>query len=482
MSRFGRQATPSLPRPPIPPLPRKGSSPRLPRGARVTTGPVGWTTLTLALPVLAEQILNTLVGLVDTYLAGQISAAATSAVGLSAYVGWLGAMLVMLIGTGTTALVARYEGRREHEKANHFANQSITLAVALGIFLFVLCYELAPWFARYCRMTGEAHTISVHYLRMDAVGHLAMSVMIVGCAGLRGVGNMRTPLTIYAVINVVNVVFSWGLMYGVGPLPRMGVQGIVVGTVIAKMTGATLTVALLAGGRHGLELLWSEAPLVWRSASRILRIGIPAAADGAIMWSGHFIFLAIISRLASPPLGEAYFAAHVIAIRVEAFSYLPAVAWAAATATMIGQSLGAGDPRRAIRCGHQAVLQCVVLSAVIAALFYVGAPFIFRQMTVDAAVQAAGVRPFQFLAMFQPLLVTAIVYIGALRGAGDTRFPLLITIVGTIFIRVPLGYYFGIVRGGGLLGAWMGMFGDMTWRAVAATARYAGGAWVRTRV
>ncbi len=448
----------------------------------MTTGPVGRTTLWLALPVLAEQLLNTLVGLVDTFLAGRISPAATSAVGLSAYVGWLASMLVMLIGTGTTALVARYEGRREHEKANHFANQSVTLAVVLGIALFVFAYELAPWFARYCRMTGNAFRITVDYLRMDAVGHLAMSVMIVGCAGLRGVGNMRTPMMIYAVINAVNVIFSWGLVYGVGPLPRMGVTGIVAGTVIAKITGATLTVALLAGGRHGLELLWSQAPLILHSAARILRIGLPAAADGAIMWSGHFVFLAIVSRLAGPPLGEAYFAAHVIAIRVEAFSYLPAVAWAAATATMIGQALGAADPRRAIRCGHHAVIQCAALSAVIATLFFIGAPYIFQLMTLDPRVRAEGIQPFRVLALFQPLLVTAIIYIGALRGAGDTRFPLLITIVGTLFIRIPLGWLFGIVLHGGLLGAWVGMFADMTWRAIAASIRYARGAWVRTRV
>jgi putative MATE family efflux protein len=451
-------------------------------GNEVSTGPVGRIMFMLALPILAEQILNTFVGLVDTYLAGRINAAATSAVGLSAYVGWLASMLVMLVGTGTTALVARYEGRREHEKANHFANQSITLAVGLGILIFVLAYELAPWFARYCRMTGQTHRIAVDYLRLDAVGHLAMSVMIVGCAGLRGVGNMRTPMLIYAIINIVNVVFSWCLVYGTGPFPRMGVNGIVAGTVIAKIAGATITVALLAGGRRGLELLWSEMPIAWKSTWRVLRIGIPAAADGAIMWSGHFIFLAVISHLAAAPLGEAYFAAHVIAMRVEAFSYLPAVAWAGATATMIGQALGATDYRRAVRCGHQAVLQCVALSLLMATCFYVGAAFIYERMTVDPAVRAVGVRPFRFLAMFQPLLVTAIVYIGALRGAGDTRFPLLITIVGTIFVRVPLGYYFGIVCGWGLLGAWMGMFGDITWRAVAASIRYASGAWVRTRV
>jgi MATE family multidrug resistance protein len=452
------------------------------RASGITAGPVRQTLFLLALPVLAEQILNTLVGLVDTYLAGRISPAATSAVGLAAYVAWLASMLVMLIGTGTTALVSRFEGSGDHERANHFANQSLTLAAVLGLGLFIAMFTLAPGFARYCRMTGDAYAITVTYLRVDAVGHLFLSLMIVGCAALRGVGNMRTPMVLYALINLVNAVMSWSLVYGLGPFPALGVTGIVAGTVIAQVSGAVMTFMVLWQGGAGLRLVRRDLPVVWASAWRILRIGIPAAADGAVMWSGQFMFLAIISRLADPPLGEIYFATHIIAMRVEAFVYLPAVAWAAATATMIGQSLGARNPRRAIRVGHEGVLQCGLLSVGIATCFYLGARFIFEQMSTDAMVQAAGVRPFRILAMLQPFLVMSIVYVGALRGAGDTRFPLLITVVGAVFIRVPVGYYFGIVEQWGLLGAWMGMFGDMLWRACASSLRYASGAWIKTRV
>ena len=450
--------------------------------SKVTAGPVRATLFALAMPVLAEQILNTLVGLVDTYLAGRISPAATSAIGLSAYVGWLASMLVMLIGTGTTALVARHEGSGDHPEANHFANQSLTLAAALGLFIFVLLFLLAPGFARYCKMSGEMYDIAVTYLRIDACGHMLMSVMIVGCAGLRGVGNMRTPMVLYAIINIVNAVASVSLTYGVGPIPALGVNGIVGGTIIAKVIGACLLVWIFITGRGGLKLRRRELPVSWARTKRILRIGIPAAADGAVMWSGHFVFLAIISRLAASPLGEAYFAAHIIAMRVEAFVYLPATAWAAATATMIGQALGANDPRRAMRTGHEGVLQCGLLSIGIAACFFFGAAWIYEQMSADAGVRAAGVGPFRLLAMLQPFLVASIVYVGALRGAGDTRYPLFVTIVGTILIRLPVGYYFGIVRDGGLLGAWMGMFADNTWRALAAAARYARGHWLKTRV
>lgn len=466
-----------------PPSPRPSYHQRaVSRRNAITSGPITSTLFFLALPVLAEQILNTLVGLVDTYLAGRISATATSAVGLAAYVSWLASMLMMLVGTGATALVSRYEGRGEHEKANHFANQSLTLAWVMGVAIFVFVYEMAPWFARYCRMNGEAFFITVNYLRMDAIGYLAMSVTIVGCAALRGVGNMRTPMTIYAIINAINVVASCALVYGWGPIPAVGVDGIVGGTVIARVIGGLIIVGMLIHGRRGIEVSWPDLPLIWKSSWRVLRIGIPAAADGAIMWTGHFFFLAIISRLAAAPLGESFFAAHIIAMRVEAFSYLPAVAWGAATATMIGQALGGGDARRAIRCGHAGVIQCGLLSIFMATCFYFGSQFIFEAMSRDAAVHAAGVGPFRYLSLVQPLLVASIVYIASLRGAGDTRFPLLITIVGVLLIRLPLGYYFGIVCEGGLLGAWIGMFADIAWRAVASAIRYAKGAWVRTRV
>lgn len=447
------------------------------RSSSITTGPLRGTLLLLALPVLCEQILNTFVALFDTWLAGRMSAAATSAVGLSAYVGWLASMIMMLVGTGTTALVSRHEGAGEHADANWCANQSMTLAAILGLFLSGFLYTLAPWLASYTNMTGEAYTIAVDYLRIDAYGHMFMSLTLIGCAALRGVGNMRTPMVLFAIINTINIAASCTFVY----VLDLGVNGIVGGTLLARTIGGLLTLLILVRGRVGLTMIGSELPLVWSRAKRILRIGIPAAADGAIMWTGNFIFLAIIARVSTGIFGQACFAAHIVAVRVEALTYLPAMAWATAAATMIGQSIGAGNPARARRAGLEAALQCGVLSIVMAILFYVGADWIYRQMTVDTLVQATGAGPFRILALLQPFLVASIVFVGGLRGAGDTRVPLLITVVG-VSIRMAVGYTFGIVLGWGLLGAWMGMFGDIIWRAIAATIRYVNGRWLTTDV
>jgi len=330
-------------------------------------------------------------------------------------------------------------------------------------------------------MTGEGFDITVQYLRIDAVGHVFMSITLVGSAALRGAGNMRTPMLIYALINGINAAASCAYVYGIGPFPVMGVKGIVCGTLTARLIGAALMVAVLVRGRTGITLRWSELRIHGARAKRILRIGVPAAADGAIMWSGHFVFLAIVSRLGEAPLGPAYLAAHIIAMRIEAFTYLPATAWAAAVATMIGQSLGAGDPQRARRAGHEATLQCGLLSVLVAICFYFGATLIYQVFTQDELVRSVGIAPFRVLALLQPALAASIVYIGGMRGAGETRSPLVITLIG-IVIRIPVGAFFGIYLQGGLMGAWIGMFSDMIWRGLAATGWFLSGRWLRTRV
>jgi multidrug resistance protein, MATE family len=450
--------------------------------ARILTGPPRSTLFFLALPVLTEQILNTLVGLVDVFLAGQISATATSAVGVAAYVTWLVSMLVMLVGIGASALVSRAQGAGNHAEANHFANQAITLAAVFGCIIALLNFLAAPLFATAFKMTGEAYEITVTYLRIESIGHFFVSTTIVASAAFRGIGRMKIPMLVFGVMNVVNAFFSVVLMYGWGPAPRLGVNGIVAGTVIAQFVGCSLIVAILIRGQWGLRLHLREMALQIQSVTRIVRIGLPAAADGAIMWTGQFIFLLIIARLAPNPLGQAYLAAHIIAVRFEAFTYLPAVAWGAAVATMIGQSLGAGDIRRAVRAGNEGVLQCGSLAAMLGLVYFFAAPQIYRLMSTDPLVQEVGTRPFRYLALLQPLLATSIVYIAGLRGAGDTRYPLLISLMGAFCVRVPLGYFFGVVLNGGLLGAWVGMFGDMIWRAVGAIVRYHRGRWVHTKV
>lgn len=436
----------------------------------------------LAMPVLGEQLLILGVGQFDTFLAGQISKQATAAVGVAAYVGWAATLLFSLVGTGATALVSRAWGAEDRAGGNHLFNQAVPLAVITGLLALGLIWNGAPALATFQNQTGDAHGISVEYLRLDALSHPFSSLTLVGGAALRGVGDMRSSLLIMLVVNVLNVMISSCLVFGWGLSEPWGVSGIVWGTVLSRVIGGLLMLTMLIRGRSGLQLHLKELWFQWESVARILRIGIPAVVDSACKWVGHFTFLSVVAHLADGDLGEAMFAAHYIGLEVEALTYLPAVAWGTASATLIGQSLGSGNISQARRIGHLAVLQCGSLTILASLFYYFGADLVYSVMSQDAQVREIGAPALRFLAFFQIPLVMAIVYIFSLRGAGDTRTPMLFTICCTLCIRVPLAYWCGIAMQGGLIGAWTGMVADNSFQAGLASYRYSRGGWVHIKV
>jgi MATE family multidrug resistance protein len=446
-----------------------------------TSVPLGRQLFWLAMPVLGEQLLILGVGQFDTFLAGQIDKTATAAVGVGAYVGWAATLMFSLVGTGTSALVARAWGSGDHATGNRIFNQAVPLALITGLLALGLIWNGASALATVQNQTGAAHGVCVNYLRMDALSHPFSALILVGSAALRGAGDMRSPLLIMLIVNLANAAVSSCLVFGWG-VESWGVSGIVSGTVFARMLGGCLMLALLLRGHFGLRIRLQDLTFHGESVARILKIGIPALIDSGCTWLGHFTFLSIVSHLASGELGEAIFAAHFIGLEVEALTYLPAVAWGTAAATLVGQSLGAGNIQDARRIGHLAVLQCGVLTTAAAIFYFCGASLVYQVMSRDPIVREIGVPALQFLSFFQIPLMMLIVYIFTLRGAGDTRTPMLITIGSTLCIRVPVAYFCGIVLEGGLIGAWTGMVVDNCIRACVATYRYSRGKWIHIKV
>jgi Na+-driven multidrug efflux pump len=218
---------------------------------------------------------------------------------------------------------------------------------------------------------------------------------------------------------------------------------------------------------------------------RLLRIGIPAGVDGALLWVGQFGFLMIISQLGTGREQSAIVAAHFVGIRIESLSYLPAFAWATAAATLVGQSLGAGDLPRARSSGHRAALQGSILCAAMGVVYFLFAGQIYALFNASEdleRVAAVGVPALRMVAFFQIPLALMIVYTNALRGAGDTRYPMIFTLLGMGLVRLPAAYVLGVVFEAGLIGAWVGMCADLTLRGALSTARFFSGRWQAIRV
>jgi putative MATE family efflux protein len=274
------------------------TSPAAPASAdRTGAGALRGHVLSLALPALGEQLLNFCVSLFDTWLAGQVSTAAhetgvyTTTVGIASYIGWLATLIFSLVGTGTTALVARAHGSGEVEQANRFACRSVTLAGFLGIVIFLLLSTLAPVYADMQSLSGESYRVAVGFLRTDAWGQLAFGFCLIGSAALRGMGDMRTPMLVLGAVNLLNIVLASALVFGIGPIAPWGIDGIVAGTVTARVCGGLLMLAVLARGVSGLRLRREYMLPHGDDIRRILKIGAPAALDGVLMWMGQWLFL-----------------------------------------------------------------------------------------------------------------------------------------------------------------------------------------------
>ena len=460
------------------------------RRQAILGGPLRATTFWLALPVLGEQTLNLFVAFFDTWLAGHLPAdasasavQATGAVGFAAYVSWLAVMVGAFVGAGTTALVSRFWGGGQRGAASVVTNRSLVLALAAGTAFAMLVLFGAD---RLVELLGTGQRLSgatADYIRKEAAAYPPLMVSLIVAASMRGSGDLVTPLRVLVVANAVNAGLSILFARGVGPLPALGLDGIVLGTVVARYVQCGLLLAALASGRSGLLLLPRHWLIGGGVTLRVLRIGVPAAVDGLVFWTAHVLFLRIVNEITLPSQDDGVaFAAHIVGIRVESLTYLTATAWSVAAGTLIGQNLGAGQNARARAAGYEAGKQAAALALAITLFFVVFTEPIFEFMTREPLIRKAGVAAFRLVGFFQIPLACGIVFVGGLRGAGQTRLPLVITTASSYLVRLPLAYFAAITLGYGLWGAWLGMSIDMLVRGTAAWAMFRFLDWESTKV
>jgi putative MATE family efflux protein len=311
-----------------------------------------------------------------------------------------------------------------------------------------------------------------------------------GLACLVGAGDTRMGFWVLGGVAVVNLPLAWGLFLGVGPLPELRFVGIAVGTALSHTLGSLAVLTVLILGRAGLRLQRKYFRPDWTLIWRLLRISIPAAVDSLTIMIGHLWFLSIINQL-----GDTASTAHGIALRWEAISFLSGNAFGIAAMTLVGQNLGAGRPAQAARSGWTAFGMGCGMMCVMGAVFFMLAPQMFELFCPyleQRPVIEAGVPVLRLEAFAEPALACVVIFLSALRGAGDTRVPVLINCLGLMGVRIPLAYIFtstslavGFWSGwpqGGLFGAWLAMFADLFVRGGFFLHRFAGGRWQRMRV
>ena len=439
--------------------------------------------LHLVVPVLAERLLHMLVMLVDTWLTGHYLPRPEymAAITLMAYTMWFLTCLFDLVAIGATAMTARFVGAGDLRSARHVTNQAVFVGACLALVVVLAGFPAAPLFVSAMNLTGLAGDLATRYLWIILPFLPAIMIQRVGIACLRGAGDMASSFVAMSIVNIVNAVVSCVLVIGIWPFPRLGWEGLAVGTACGHAVGGLIVLAMLAAGRAGLNLrrrlLLPNAALV----RRLFRVGVPGGIDTMLIICCHMWFVSLINSL-----GNAAAAAHGVGVRLESLSYLPADAFSVAAATLAGQYLGARDYRKAGRSVLMACLMCCALMVAVGVLFFfAGLPLAGAFLHDDQraiAVQTAVLL--RIVAFGLPLMGLTAVFTGALRGAGDTRWPLLFSLVGFLGIRIPGAYLLAhpACLNLGVEGAWYAMLADISVRCLLVSYRFARGRWKETQV
>ncbi len=407
--------------------------------------------LGLAWPVIGENLFETLLGIVDTLLVAGLGTVAIAGVGSGLQIMFFLLAALSALSVGSSILVAQAVGARDLARASRLARQSLLWSVLLSVPLALGGLLLAGPIMSIFGMAPEVARIGTAYLRVTMGTVVVLVALVIGGGALRGAGDSRTPMLVTASANVLNIGLAYGLIYGHFGLPALGAVGSAWATFIARAMALLLLTRALWQGRNGVGIAgrggWRPD---WSVAYRVLTLGIPAAVEQIVM-STAFLFLTILVA----HLGTDTLAAQRISLSALSFSFLPGIGFSIAATALVGQSVGARRARDVAGVARVATLWAVLWMSTIGALIFVFATPIMRLFTVEPAVISVGASGLRVVALTQPFWGIGMVQSGALRGTGDTRFPLVMSAVGT-WTAVLLVWLVLTFIGGGLPVVWGG--------------------------
>jgi MATE family multidrug resistance protein len=431
----------------------------------------------LAYPVVLTQISTTLMGVVDSAMVGRLGATELAAVGFAGV--WIFTLYSLLDGTasGVQTFVSQAEGADDSRSCGSWVWQALyalapaAILMTLGVALFV-----RPALALLGPSDGM-QTAAASYVLARAPGEVGFVLVMIFTSFFRGVGDTRTPLYVTLGANIVNLVLDYGLIFGNLGLPAWGVAG--AGTATAIAHWVSMAAIFLAYRRKKLADRYQTHPVRPDKAAirRFLRTGVPIGGQWFMGMTSFAVFTTMVAHMGDTPM-----AASQAFVMLLSLSFMQAVGIAIAATTLVGRYVGAENPEAVARSFRSAIVLGIGVGGLVALLFVTIPTPLLRIFTDEADVLSLG-RPLLLIgALFQLFDAVAIISDGALRGAGDTRWPFLVELALGWGFFLPLAWFLAITLDGGLTGAWLGGLIHICLLALVLVLRFRSGAWKRIRI
>ena len=437
-------------------------------------------TLDMAWPSILESFFVALAGLIDSYMVSSMGAYAVAAVGLTTQPKFLGLSTFFAINVAVSALVARRRGENKKEDANRIMITALLLVTLLSVIFSVLFVMSASPIIRVCGSNPDTHEAAVVYFRIIMGGMIFNCLQMVINSAQRGAGNTKITMRTNITSSAVNIVFNYLLIEGHLGFPALGVYGAALATVLGTVVACVMSFLSIYKKDIFISIPYAIQNRIRpqiASVKQIVRVGYSILFEQVLMRIG-FMMTAIMAA----DQGTAAMAAHQVGMNIMGLTFSFGDGIQAAAVALIGRSLGAGDQDMAKEYGAICKRFAILIAAILAVAYYFGARPMMGLFFEENEIIDIGVTIMRVIILVVIFQVQQVVYMGCLRGAGDTLYTAIASMVSVTVIRTVFSYLCGYTLGWGIMGIWLGVLADQISRYIFSSVRFRQGKWVNIKI
>lgn len=438
-------------------------------------------TFKMAIPSIIESFFVSFASLVDSLMVSNLSSDAVAAVGLTTQPKFIGLAIFMATNVAVSALVARRYGQKEREKANAILATSLAVTLVLAVIISAVFVIFADTIITWCGSTEETHKLSVDYLRIIMGGIIFTCIQLAINSAQRGAGNTKITMRTNVTSNVINIIFNYLLIEGHFGFPRLEIHGAALATVLGSVVAAIMSIVSITKPSCFISIpfiIKNKIRPTIEAFKNILKVGYSVFFEQILMRIG---FLA--TALMAADQGADAMAAHQVGMNLMSLSFAFGDGLQAAAVALIGRSLGENSPDKAKLYGRTCQFIAGVMSFIMAVFYFFGArpimTLFFKDETAIIEIGVMIVYIIIFTILFQ---IRQVVYLGALRGAGDTLYTAIVSAISVTVIRTVVSYLCGYTLGLGIHGVWLGITADQIVRMILVTIRFKQGKWAKIKI
>lgn len=437
-------------------------------------------TVNMAWPAIVESFFVAFAGLVDSFMVSSLGSSAVASVGLTTQPKFMGLAMFFAANVSVSALVARRKGEKKKHDANTTAVTAFLFIIVAAIVLSIALVFFAAPIISFCGSTNETHDSAVIYYQIIMGGMIFNCIQMCVNAAQRGAGKTRITMRTNITSNTVNIIANYLLINGHCGFPALGIRGAALATVLGTVVACVMSIASITPKEGFISIPYmikERCKPTLTAFHGLVHLGYSIFFEQLLMRVG-FMLTAIMAA----HQGTYSMAAHQVGMNIMGLTFSFGDGLQAAAVALIGHSLGAGKPELAKEYGRTCRIFGGIIAIALTICYFLGARPLFRLYFKEEEIVTIGVHIMYviiFVVMFQ---IAQVVYMGCLRGAGDTLYTAIASTLSVTLIRTFASYFCCYVLGWGIVGIWMGVLADQISRFIFASIRFKAGKWVSIKI